>query len=367
MTKGERGLLQDFEERLHTAARSTEMNPDLTRRQVVGGLIGITLAQGIGLAAWRSEHWQEGAANGGYQEIGRACPTELSLCQHDVLADGTLASSDVGVANSEPGSAQSLMQPFQFPAEITQPIPETGSEAAASEQAQLHACHYETLSSQECIVPGRPPTAIPFQRVDTANPADVEQINGLLGAIQISPERYHKFKIDTSRAFSLEGVLSREPVWPSVSVNHWVGYTELTDNIDEYIDRMQRSRLSYHTVTMANGLMHQIAPSPHDLISHAKYANWDSIGQAANANSLATLTPEMMEAMIYGELYFDKEYRRVLTRENSRSHAEVVRHDNVTKVDWPSQLQDGFYHLKLTLNHLVYVDGKGGHPSPYSA
>ena len=75
----------------------------------------------------------------------------------------------------------------------------------------------------------------------------------------------------------------------------------------------------------------------------------------------------MLEAMIYIELWSDKEYRRELIRENSRSHAEVVRHDGQTKVDWPSQLQDGFYQLKLQLNHLVYVEGKGGHPSPFIA
>ena len=158
--------------------------------------------------------------------------------------------------------------------------------------------------------------------------------------------------------------MSGEAVWPELAVNHWVGYANLCVSVDDCVERMGRGRKSYQFLTMADGMSSLIAPAPHSRTDHALGANFVSVGSAANANSLATLTPEMLTSMIYLELWMDHEYKRPLTREHSISHAEIELEGADVKVDWRSPLQDGFFARKLKLNHEVYVMGQGGHPSP---
>ena len=212
--------------------------------------------------------------------------------------------------------------------------------------------------------PIREPFDIPLKRFDVEKPDELQRIYELLDKVNPTPEGYQKFKIDTSRSHNLDEILSGDTIWPEYSVNHWVGYPSLCLSVDECVERMKRGRKSYTFLTMADGKTSVLAPAPHARTDHALGANFVAVGSAGNANNVDTLTPEMLDSMIYLELWMDHEYNRPMTRDHSVSHAEVSRADAVTKVDWPSQLQDGFFARKLKLNHEVYVLGQGGQPSP---
>lgn len=370
-------------ERLQAIAQNLDINPELTRRTALVGMgfAGLTALQGIGVALkWpRTENSQVSA-----HDLEDTCEQYGTAC-HLEAADIDVPSSMKGNVQATDGMTSTAVQQVAAttapPTSITT-IPVTATTAATNTAAILSAhgqpiaharsepaCEFKVLSTLECVWPDQLPSNLPFQRMDTNDPAEIERINDLLEAITLSPERYMNFKIDTSHAEALGEIMTGKNTWPTISVNHWVGYEDdkMTDDIGEYIERMKQSGLSYHNLVMNNGTTHLLAPRLHNLIGHARYANWESAGTAANANSVYSLTPEMLEAMIYVELWSDKEYQRQMTRENSRSHAEVVRHDGHTKIDWPSQLQDGFYQLKLELNHLVYEQGKASHPSPFIA
>lgn len=344
----------------------------LSRRDLLrgaGAVIGSIFMSGVSGAIVKDRSLDEGAITSS---------TEAPVCYSSCLHEEPLPVAEVPAAPKEIlyESVQQVVLPLapveaQAVAKVQPPPVQLASEDTTpgfvADRLEELNCNLKLFSSGECVAPARTPGEVPFKRFDTDRPEEVEQIQALLGAVALSPERYQNFKINTAHSYDLAGMLSRTPIWPSISINHWVGYEDLAETVQENIDRMRQGRLSYHNLVLANGSTHLIAPSPHDLVGHAKWANYDSMGTSANANSLATLTPEMLEAMIYTELWGDKEYGRVMTRENSRSHAEVVRHDAITKVDWPSQLQDGFFKLKLALNHVVYVEGVGGHPAPFTA
>lgn len=354
--------------RIGDLARRIDDAPELSRRRFIGGLGAISILTSLqGVAALVKMGNAEPAQAVELLRSSDICP-DIRAC-----LDEPTYTKPIATAATE-SFIEAAPTTSTIPGAPTTTIAEQiGSEvlsAAGLTNGQIEDatnCSFEIFSSRECILPARMPQHVPFKRLDSTNQEEVNSIYELLDAVELSPERYQNFKIDTSRASRLQEIVSGQAVWPSLNVNHWVGYPELTTNIDEYIDRMKRSGLSYTFLAMENGAMSLIAPAPHSLVSHAKFANHDSMGVAASANSIGTLQPEMLETMIYTELWGDKEYGRPLTRENSRSHAEVVRGDDVTKIDWPSQLQDGFYARKLELNHRVYALGQGGHPSPLAA